>query len=140
MNTVFSIVSIVLYFIVGIISMIMAFKTLTAKKFLPFHEQATGKSWKDLGKPMQAVMLTLIRLSGLGFLVTALLLLVFPIVNYFLANVFVKFAVPALAFLFCAGLFVFNYSLYRKTKAETPWSGSIVTMAVIVAGFVFSLI
>jgi uncharacterized membrane protein HdeD (DUF308 family) len=78
------------------------------------------------------------RLAGLGFLIIAILLLAFPVINYFIPNDFYKYSIPIVALIFCTGLFAINYSLYKKTKAETPWKGSLYAMVAIIAGIIIS--
>jgi hypothetical protein len=126
--------------IVGVISMVMAVKNIFSTKFLPFHEKAANKTWGEIDNPLQFVILTLLRLAGLGFLVVSILLLVFPIINYFIPNNFYKLSIPFVALIFCTGLFFVNYSLYKKTKAETPWKGSLYAMLAIIAGIIISIL
>jgi hypothetical protein len=140
MREVLSIVSVALYFLVGAICLVMAYKSFFSKKYLPFHEEAAGESWDNLSKPLQYVILTILRISGLGFLVVGLLLIVFPCVYYFRPDTFVKYSIPVIALIYCIGLFLFNYYLYKKTRANTPWIGSVVAMAVILIGIVASSI
>jgi hypothetical protein len=59
----------------------MAYKSLFSKKFLPFHEQAAGKPWHTVEDGLQRVVLALMKVSGLGFLVVGLLLIIFPIIK-----------------------------------------------------------
>jgi hypothetical protein len=140
MTQIFKIIPVVLYLFVGIVCLIMAFKTLFATKFLPFHEKASGKLWDEIESPMKLLILSYLRLIGLGFLIVALLLIVFPIVNYFNPNEFYIFAIPFLALIFCSGLCFVNYNLYKKTNANTPWKGSIYAMIVIIAGIIISIL
>ncbi len=123
MEEIVKIIPILLYFIIGVISMVMAVKNLFSTEFLPFHEKASGKPWDEIDNSLKLVILTLLRLAGLGFLIIAVLLLVFPIINYFIPNNFYKYSIPIVALLFCTGLFVINYVLYKKTIAVTPWKG-----------------
>jgi uncharacterized membrane-anchored protein len=132
--------SIVIYVLVGIISAVMAFKSLSSRKFLGFHEQASVTSWDSIDKSLQSVILALLRVSGLGFLVTALLLLIGPIANYFIHDVFVKYLIPCIALIFCTGLFLVNYKLYKQTKSDTPWKGSLYAVIFILTGVVISLL
>ncbi len=119
--------------------MVMAFKNLFSDKFLPFHEQAAGKRWHEIENPLKLVILTLLRLIGLGFLIISILLIVCPVVNYFIPNIFYKFSIPVIALIYCTGLFVINYLLYRKTGADTPWEGSLYAMFIITAGIIISI-
>ena len=134
------IASIVLYFIVGVICLSMAYVSMFSKKYLPFHEEAAGMKWEEHGPGLQATILTLFQLSGLGFFIIGLMLAVFPILNLFDRSRVIAVSVPLLALVFCAGLAYFNYQLHRKTKTDTPWQSSIAAMALIVIAFVLSLL
>ena len=140
MKEVFSIIPITLYFIVGIICLSMAYKSFFSKKYLPFHEKAAGKSWDNIDKPLQYVIITILRISGLGFLVIGLLLTIFPTINYFKPDIFVKYSIPIISFIYCFGLFVFNYYLHKKTKANTPWIASVIVMFIILISITISRI
>jgi uncharacterized membrane protein YqjE len=133
-------VPVVLYFLVGIICFFMAFKSLSSKKFLPFHEQAAGKPWNEIDDPLKLVILSFLRLSGLGFLIVSILLLVFPIVNYIAPNIFYEYSIPVIALIYCMGLFIVNYLLYKNSRADTPWKGSLYAFSIIVVGIVVSLL
>lgn len=115
-----SIIPIILYFSVGMISLTMAFKNIRANEFLPFHQKAAGKNWKDLDDTIRLIILALMKVSGLGFLILSILLIVFPAVGSFYPNKFFKYAVPAIALLYCSGLIIINYSWrsWRTTRRE----------------------
>jgi len=139
MKEIIRIIPIVLYFLVGMVCLVMALKSLLSKKFLPFHEQATGKPWEDMEVRLKFVILSLLRLVGLGFLIISILLMVFPVVNYFLSETFLKYSIPGLALIYCIGVFAVNYLLHKDTKADTPWKGSIYAMIVLMAGIIISM-
>jgi hypothetical protein len=133
-------IPIIIYCIVGAISLIMAYKNLSLKKFILFHEKAAAIPWDNIDKSLQSVILALMRVSGLGFLVVALLLLVFPIVNYFIQDEFIKYSIPIISFIFCFGLFFVNYFLHKQTKSATPWLGSLFAMFIIIGGMILSIL
>ena len=112
MNEILKILPGFLYFIVGVISAIMAFKNISSDKFLPFQEDAAKRPWGEVDHSLQIVILALLRLAGLGFLIIAILLLAFPIINYLNPSTFYMFAIPLLALVYCTGLFIVNYSMY----------------------------
>jgi drug/metabolite transporter (DMT)-like permease len=140
MDEILKIVPVLLYMFVGMISMVMAVKNLTSVRFLPFHEKAANKRWDEIDDRFKLVILTFMRLTGLGFLILSILLLVFPIINYFNPNKFYKYSIPVLALIYCSGLFVVNYLLYRNTSAVTPWKGSLYAMLAIIAGIIISVL
>jgi hypothetical protein len=131
---------ILLYFLVGIICLVMAKKCILSKKFLSFHEQAAGKPWEEIETSVQQLILTLMKLTGLGFLINGILLIVFPIVDLYVPCVFVRYLIPSIAIIFCIGLSYFNYVLYKRTKAETPWKKSILAIVILTIGVIVSLI
>ena len=132
------IIPVCLYMIVGVISLTMAYKNIFANRIIPFQEQAAGKSWNDIEKGVQFVIITLMKVSGLGFLVIALLLMIFPVVNYFDNNSFVQYVIPVISLLYCFGLFLFNYHLYIQTKVSTPWKRSLYAAIIISVGLILS--
>ena len=77
-------------------------------------------------------MLALIKVSGLGFLVVALLMMIVPIIVYGNGNMLLQLAVPSISLLFCIGLFLINYQLHIKTGANTPWKGSLYAATLII--------
>jgi hypothetical protein len=140
MEEILKIIPILLYMIVGVFSLVMAVKNLFSKKFLPFHEKASNKRWDEIDNQLKILIVTLLRIIGFGFLIISLLLLVFPVINYFIPNNFYRYSIPFLALIYCTGLFVINYSLYKKTKADTPWKGSVYAMIAIMAGIIISIL
>ena len=140
MKETLKIIPVTLYVVVGAISMAMAYKNLFAAKFLPFHEKVSAKQWNEIENPLKLVIISLLRLAGLGFLIISILLLVFPVVNYFEPNTFYKYVIPIIALIYCSGLFIINYVLYSKTKAKTPWKGSLYAMLIIILGIIISIL
>jgi hypothetical protein len=133
------IIPIILYFLVGLVCLVMAFKSMLARKFLPFHEQAAGKPWNNIEEPFRFLILAFLRLVGFGFLITAILLMVFPVVNYFFPDTFMRYSIPGVALIYCIGVFAANYLLHKDTKADTPWKGSLYAMVALIAGVIISI-
>jgi hypothetical protein len=97
MREIFKIIPIILYAIVGVVSLAMAMKNLFSTKLLPFQEEAANKKWDEIDNTLKLVILTLLRLAGLGFLIIAILLLIFPVINFFIPNSFYKYSIPVIA-------------------------------------------
>jgi hypothetical protein len=134
------IIPVVLYLVVGMICSVMAFKCLGATRFLPFHEKAIGKQWDEIENSFKPVFLSLLRLVGLGFLIISILLIVFPAVTLAVPNAFDRYSIPGLALVYCAGLFLINYQLHKKTGVDTPWKGSLYALFVLIAGIIISVV
>jgi hypothetical protein len=127
-----------LYWLVGIISLVMAYKNIFSSRFLPFHEKAAGKSWDKLDEGLQSVIIALMKVSGVGFLMVGLQLMIFPAISLIRHNIIMQYVIPALSFLYCLGLFLINYQLASKTKATTPWKGSLFAAGVIAAAMIIA--
>ena len=140
MDWIIDIIPILLYMIIGVISMVMAFKNLFSTRYLPFHEKAANKQWDEIDTSLKLVILSLLRLSGLGFLIISILLLVFPIINYFVPNIFYKYSIPIIALIYCTGLFIINFLLYRRTKEDTPWKRSLYAAMILIVGIIISIL
>jgi hypothetical protein len=133
------IVATCLYAFVGMISLVMALKSLRAHEFLPFHEAAAAQPWGELADGLQAVILSLLRLSGLGFLIVALQLAVVAVAGHFRPGLVVMLTLPLLSVLFCGGLCAANLQLHKRTGARTPWKGSLYAAMAIAIGLVVSM-
>jgi hypothetical protein len=140
LNTLLQILATCLYGFVAIIAVVMALKSLRAREYLPFQGAAAAQPWSEVGAGLQAVILSLLRLSGLGFLIVALQLMVVAVAGNFDPGLVVTLALPLLSLLFCAGLCVVNLRLHRQTGAQTPWRGSLYAAIAIAAGLVLSIL
>ncbi|HTX17759.1 MAG TPA: hypothetical protein VMG34_03780 [Bacteroidota bacterium] len=139
MSVVLRIVSIALYCLVGIVSYFMFYRSAFAGKLLPFQEAGSGKRWEEIEPGLQAVLLALLRLSGLGFLLVGTLLIVFPVEALIRGNAFEALAAPIVALFYCAALALVNYALARSTKSPTPWKRSLYAAGAILAGIVLEI-
>ena len=140
MENALKIIPVGLYFIVGIISLVMAWKSLFSSGFISFHEEAAGISLENIDPKIQNVILALMKTTGLGFLVVGLLLMVFPVVNFFKSDGIIQFGIPIVCGIYCLGLFLANYQLHKKSGVETPWKGSLIAVIILLAGIIVSIL
>jgi hypothetical protein len=140
MKDILNIIPVVLYGLVGVVSLVMAYKNLHSERFLPFVEKAAGKQWVEVEELEKIIILFLMRITGMGFVVVSVLLVVFPTVNYFYPNIFYKYAIPLLALIYCTGLFLFSYRLHKITGTDTPWKKSMFAIGVLLIGMIVSMI
>ena len=125
--------SAVLFGVMGVVALTMAWRGLTAQSLLPFHQAATGRPWTELAPGEQSVATALTRSLGLGFLAAGLALLVACVTDLAHQNV-ATYSLAAIALVFCTGLAVINRRLQLATSAGTPWKQSLyAVVAIIVA-------
>jgi preprotein translocase subunit Sss1 len=117
----------------------MAFKSIFASSYLPFHKKAANKPWDEIEESLKYVILSLIRLGGLGFLIISILLIVCTGINFFVQGDIYKYAISGIALIYCAGLSANNYLLYKNTKVNTPWKGPLYAICLIQAGIILSI-
>lgn len=118
------VVSAVLLLLVGLVSLSMATKGLSAGKLLPFHESAAGREWTDLSPGERSVSLALTRSLGLGFLVAGLALPTASVTAVMGQGV-ATYGLAGVGLAFCAGLAVINRRLTLETSVGTPWKQSL---------------
>ncbi|HEY3408043.1 MAG TPA: hypothetical protein VGK53_07725 [Propionicimonas sp.] len=131
-------VSMVLFTLVASVAATMAWKGLTAKGLLPFHQAAAGRGADTLTPSEQSVAVALTRSLGLGFAVVTLSLV--AVVAAEAAGqrwTMVVGAVVALAF--CSGLAVINRRLARESGVGTPWKQSLYGVAAIAIGLALGM-
>jgi hypothetical protein len=139
-SAIFPVASMSLYLAVGAVSLLMAWKSIVAQRFLPFHEAAAGKEWKDVDPRLQAVYIAILGISGCGFLVVGLMLVLTPVIAFHSRDTFVRLAMPMLAILYSVGLALANFRLHVTTGARTPWRGSLYAAAVVALAAAVSLV
>ena len=122
-----------LYLVVAAICLVMARKSLLAKRMIPFHEAAAGRPWEEMEERLKYVLLTLTRTTGLGFLSVGLLLLAAAAAALKHPGIFLKYGAPVIALLYCLGMFWCTYRLYQATRTPTPWKGSLAAASLLMA-------
>lgn len=125
-----------LYLSTGLVSLVMAGKNLSAKKFLPFQEKAAGLAWDAVDPRLRPVILSLTNVAGLGFLIVGLLLTASAFIIVVNPHRCLEYGVPSAALLFCLGLFGVNFRLHRQTGTATPWKGSLIAAGLVATGMI----
>lgn len=65
-------ISFISYTLVGLLGFVFAFIYLFRPEFMPYHEMAVGKDWNEIDPGMKVLILALMRVSGGGWLATAI--------------------------------------------------------------------
>ncbi len=100
--------------------MIFGIVYVTASEFMPYHAQALNVDWNRLDENYKTLFIALIRLSGVGGLVTGL-------VNLTLVSYLYHHVESRLIWLLIASSLIFQsmtnyvvYSVYTNTPGEPP--------------------
>ena len=131
--------SAVLLGVVGVVALMMAWRGVTAKSLLPFHQAATSRPWTELSTGQQSVAAALTRSLGVGFLAAGCALLVACVAAVAHQDV-ATYSLAAIALVFCAGLALINRRLQLETSSGTPWKGSLyAAVAIMVAVVLYGI-
>ncbi|MBK8052218.1 MAG: hypothetical protein IPK35_02760 [Saprospiraceae bacterium] len=74
MNT--SKISLIIHFILGIISIVFGLKYLFSTEFLPYHREAIQMDWTELDSNLQTILLGFMRATAGGLLCSGVLVIV----------------------------------------------------------------
>ena len=118
--------------LVGLVSLRMALKGLSAKAWLPFHQAAAEVDWNSLPLRLRLLLLFMVRMAGLGFLALFLLLATIPVYVARHPDPFVALTNFGIATTYCVGLGILTRWLHRETGACTPWKESFAAAGVLV--------
>jgi hypothetical protein len=134
MGQVFQVIAVILYALIGLVALVMAYKTFTSAGLLPFHEQAAGRRWEDVDAGLRSVVTALMRLTGLAFAIIGSQLIALPLLGLMTHDSLAVSVAASAGLVFCLGLFMVNYLLNKATGVDTPWRGSLYgTLAILVA-------
>jgi hypothetical protein len=125
--------------LVGLVSLRMAWKGLSAREWLPFHATAAGAEWRSLTPRLRSVLLFLVRIGGLGFLIQFLLLAAVPASLVWGPDPQFVLLVLGSGSLYCVGLALLNRRLHRETGAVTPWKASLAAAGVLALAALLSV-
>jgi len=139
-SNVLKIISYVINVGVGLICLRMAQYNILGKKIFPEHEKIIGKRWEEIEQNTKELLLAFMRLIGMGFLIVAILMILYPLAMIFYPSDIVKFAFPIIGVLYALGLFYINYMLCKKTKGTTPWKESLYMSVLLCLSIVLSML
>jgi len=116
------------------IDMALALRFLTAKAFFPYHQAASGLAWSEVPGGLQAVLLAVLRVGGLGLLVLALAQLAAAVALVTFGATLVAWLALLSSVVYWVGMFLVTFGVHRRSGANTPWRASGVAAALALAG------
>ncbi len=133
-------ISFISYALVGILGFVFACFYLFRSEFMPYHAVAVGKDWNEIDHGMQVLILALMRVSGGGWMATAISITVLLIARS-------KFKSSILSIgLVLVGLGALIPTLYAtlyvraNSPADPPWYAAVGGIALLVIALVLDTI
>lgn len=132
--------STVCYTLATLVAFAFSLVYLTRSEFMPYHREAVESDWDEVDPKHQVLFLALMRVAGGGWLavgVSMAVLLVFP---FRARETWVLFALPAIGL--TAALSTLYAVLYvkRNSRASPPVNLVLVAIALLIVGFVLSMV
>lgn len=131
-------IAFVLYMINGLTSIIFGFIYLFCETVMPYHQQAIGIKWADLGPGLQVMLNGFTKFAASGFFILGITIIVLLIIPFRKGERWVKWFIPALTLVWLGfGLYI-PIKIALKTQASTPWIGSAAALAINIIAFLLS--
>ena len=136
-----------LFFLVGaffayatIGSLFAGIRLLANKTFLSFHQQVAGTLWSDIPEGIRLLILALMRVAGMGALVTAVLsfLNVFP--SVFAVNRLLSVLIGGCTAMYWLAVFIITFYVHKRTNANTPFKSSFSVFVVALIGTIARMV
>ena len=128
------------YLVAALVSIGFGLVYLARSTFMPYHRDALSTSWEKLDKPLQALLLGLIKVAGGGFLtsgISVLFMLSFP---FRAGESWARFAIPFIALAMALPALYSTALVKRRTPANPPVAISMILIALILLGFILSMV
>ena len=133
-------IAFVCYGLSALISMLFGAIYLVRSRFMPYHQEALGKSWQQLDQNLQALLLGLMRTAGGGLLATGVSVAILLLIPFRAGESWSKYSIPVIGLL-CAIPALYATILIRsRTQARTPVVASSIGVGLIMIGFILSII
>ena len=136
----FTLAAFICYLSTMVFAIYVGFMYLLKPKFFTYHEWVLGKKWEELDSKLQTLILALMK--GIGGAIIALGVAILAMIFFaFLAGeMWAYYTIPAVSLI---GWGIWLYIMIferRKTGARAPLFVPIVGIALILAGFILSLL
>jgi hypothetical protein len=120
--------------IIGVIALIY----LLTPQLLPYQETAIGTPWSDLDRGFQVQFLSLLKVSGGGYLATAITLTVILLIPFRRGELWARIAIPAIGI---PAILVVNYAgltIIQNTDGRPPLIAGPAAVLLFLLGFFLS--
>ncbi len=129
-----------LYFFIGIISIVFGLRYLFCETIMPYHEQAIGMQWTELGLGLQLLLNGLIKVASAAFFIVGISSVILLLIPFRKGENWAKWSVPFIQIVFSGFVLYASLKIGLLTQASTPWPVSIVTLTISIIAFLLTII
>jgi hypothetical protein len=127
-----------IYLVVILLGIAFGITYLACPTVMPYHHQAIGVNWEDLGPGLQVMLINFVNFAGAGFITGSLSCLIMLLIPFRRGEKWAKWAIPLLLIVFNVFCLYVSATVAAETGASTPWQLSIVILIVVLFAYVLS--
>ena len=80
------------------------------------------------------------KMAGIGILCLSVLIITYPFLVFSYDSIIIKYLVPIISLIFWTGTLWITFKVHKKTKANTPWKGSLFSIILIAIAILISIL
>ena len=132
--------ALVCYFLTILMGLFFAAIYLFRPEFMPYHAVAIGVKWTELRPEFQTLFLALLRVSGGGWLATAVSMGILVVIPFRRNEYWSRWAIPLIGLSAAIPTLYATLLVKARTPASVPWFGAAAAILLLIAGFVLSIL
>jgi hypothetical protein len=109
-----------IYLIICLIGFAFGIAYLVCQTVMPYHHQAIGIDWEDLGPGLQVMLVNFVNFAGAGFITGSLSCLIMLLIPFRRGELWAKWAIPLLLIVFNVFCLYVSATVAAETGASTP--------------------
>ncbi len=127
-----------LYMINSIMSVIFGFRYLFCNTMMPYHQQAIGMKWEELGPGLQLFMNSSIKIIASTFFIVGFTSIILLMIPFKKGERWAKWLIPFISFVFLGFISYASINISLQTHASTPWPVSVTALVSTSVAFLLS--
>ena len=128
------------YGLYALVSILSGMVFLTRSTFMPFHQDALGKTWEQVDPNVQALLLGLMRSAGGGLMTSGIGVAILLFIPFRAEAIWAIYSIPVIGLLMALPVLYSNLFIRSRTHANMPVTGVSIGVGLLVFGFIMSVI
>ena len=113
---------------------------LLRSEFMPYHAVAVGKGWTEVEPAFQILILNLMKVTGGGFLASALAMIILLLKALREGQRWSFWAIPIIGLMASLSSLYATINVGLNTPASPPWMAAALGTVLLIVGFIFSVL
>jgi hypothetical protein len=126
------------FLLIAVGALIVGVRYSFSPRIMPYHQEALGVDWDDLGPREQRLMLALLRGAGLAALVTGIAMGTLLFIPFRRGERWARWTLSGLSLTLLIPAARQAATLAAATGAATPWPALLVAILVVLVGFLLA--